>query len=53
MIGLVIFIGAIAAVLSLLPNDEPYRCKACGFETLDREQAAGHQALHSLHRVDL
>lgn len=53
MIGLVVLFGAIAAVLSLLPNDEPYRCKACSFETFDREQAAGHQHLHSLHKIDL
>ena len=53
MIGLVVLIGAIAAILSLLPNDEPYKCKACDFETFDREQAAGHQALHGLHKIDL
>lgn len=53
MIGLVILVGAIAAILSLLPNDEPYKCKGCSFTTRDREQAAGHQHLHGLHKIDL
>ncbi len=52
MVALLVFIGAIAAILSLLPNDEPYKCKACDFETRDREQAAGHVFLHSQHKVD-
>jgi len=53
MIALLVFIGAIAAVLSMLPSEEIYKCKGCGFETRDREQAAGHVHLSSLHKIDL
>ncbi len=52
MIGLVVLIGAVVLLLSMLPNEEPYRCKACDFETRDKEQAAGHVFLHSQHKVD-
>ncbi len=53
MIGLVVLIGAVVLLLSMLPNEEPYKCKACDFETYDREQAAGHVHLHGLHKIDL
>lgn len=43
---------AIAAVLSLLP-EKRYTCKECGYSTRDREQAAGHVHLSSLHKIDL
>lgn len=53
MIGLVILVGAIVAVLSLLPNEQPYKCKGCSFETYDREKAAGHLHLAGQHKIDL
>ena len=53
MAGVIVLVVVIILGISLLPNKEPYKCKACDFETFDREQAAGHQALHGLHKIDL
>ena len=30
-----------------------YDCKECDFYTYDRQYAAGHVAIHALHKIDL
>lgn len=34
-------------------NVKGYTCKECDYWTPDRQDAAGHQHLHSLHKFDL
>jgi hypothetical protein len=52
LIGLVVVGLFIWAVLSCLPS-KGYTCKECSYWTPDRQDAAGHQHIHSLHKFDL
>lgn len=51
-IGLIVVVAFIAAVLSALPRNT-YRCSECGWETPYRQDAAGHQKLMELHKMNL
>lgn len=51
-IGLIVVVLFIALVLSCLPSHK-YRCPECGYSTPWRQDAAGHNMLHSLHKIPL
>ncbi len=51
IIGLVALIALIGLALASLPKG--YRCSECGHWEPDRQGAAGHQALHAMHRMPL
>ena len=51
-IGLVVVVLFIVFVLSSLPSHK-YRCPECGYTTPYRQDAAGHNHLHSLHKIPL
>jgi hypothetical protein len=50
MVGLLILVGFIVLVLSFLPG-KGYRCGECRYWTPDRQDAAGHQYLGTLHKM--
>lgn len=52
VVALGLIIVAVIALFSFLPSKK-YECKECSFSTYDRQHAAGHVHLHSLHKIDL
>jgi hypothetical protein len=52
LIGLIVVVVFILAVLSCLPK-QTYRCPECGWSTWNREEAAGHNGIHALHKIPL
>lgn len=52
ILGLVVVGALIWAVLSCLPK-QTYRCPECGWSTWNREEAAGHNGIHALHKIPL
>jgi len=52
VVALIIVVLFVVMVLSWLPNEE-YKCPECGYRTNDRQMAAGHNHLHSLHKIPL
>lgn len=51
VIGLIVVVVIVWFFLKQLPKG--YSCKECGYWTPDRQDAAGHQHLHSLHKMDI
>ena len=43
----------VVALLAALPSPGKYRCQECDYHTPDRQDAAGHQLIHSLHKMNL
>jgi hypothetical protein len=52
IIGLVVVVLFIVLVLSALPRNT-YKCQECGWETPYRQDAAGHQKLMEMHKMNL
>lgn len=52
VLGLIVLVLFVAAVVNCLPN-KTYTCGECGYSTPDRQDAAGHQFLGTLHKMPL
>jgi hypothetical protein len=52
ILGFVVVVLAIWGALSCLPR-HTYRCPECGWTTPDRQDAAGHNGMHALHKIPL
>jgi len=50
IIGLVIVVLFVLVLLACLPS-KYYECPECGYKTHDRQDAAGHQFLGTLHKM--
>jgi hypothetical protein len=48
-----LLIAVVVWYLMQCVNVKGYTCKECDYWTPDRQDAAGHQHLHSLHKFDL
>jgi hypothetical protein len=50
IIGLAVVVVIIIALLNCLPS-KGYKCPECGYWTPDRQDAAGHQYIGTLHKM--
>lgn len=50
LLGLIVVVVFVAIALGSLPKG--YRCSECNYYAASREEAAGHQTIHAMHRTN-